>query len=60
MSHIQSADINSNCRKLKIVLLGDRSVGKSSIIRRFTSNSFQEQMSVNIYNKNSQQLELIL
>jgi len=29
--------------KIKLVLLGDSSVGKTAIIGRFTSNKFQEQ-----------------
>lgn len=35
-------DVNTQPKKLKVVLLGDRSVGKSSIITRFISNHFDE------------------
>jgi GTPase SAR1 family protein len=33
-------DNEKNTKKLKIVFLGDKSVGKSSIIRKFISNNF--------------------
>jgi GTPase SAR1 family protein len=46
MSEYFPSQFSPNTKKLKIVLLGDRSVGKSSIIRRFTSNQFQECLSV--------------
>lgn len=49
MSSYLSTDSALNCRKLKIVLLGDKSVGKSSIIRRYTSDHFQDVMSVLIF-----------
>jgi GTPase SAR1 family protein len=41
MTELFPSEFSTSTKKLKIVLLGDRSVGKSSIIRRFTSNHFQ-------------------
>lgn len=38
---ISSSNTNKNCIKLRIVLLGDQGVGKSSIIDRYTTNRFE-------------------
>jgi GTPase SAR1 family protein len=59
MTEIFPSEFSTSTKKLKIVLLGDRSVGKSSIIRRFTNNHFQECLSV-IFHLISQQSELTL
>lgn len=38
---ITSSNTNRNCEKIRIVLLGDQSVGKSSIIDRYTTNRYE-------------------
>lgn len=40
---------HSKPRKLKIVLLGNRAVGKSSIIRRYILDEFSPNVQVNLY-----------
>jgi GTPase SAR1 family protein len=37
----QNNQESNNYKKLKIVLLGDRAVGKSSIIQKYITNKFQ-------------------
>lgn len=40
---------NGKLKKFKIVILGNKAVGKSSIIRRYTLDDFSEDIQVIIY-----------
>lgn len=40
--------LDSHCLELKVVLIGDKSVGKTSIIHRFCHNQFSPQQAVTI------------
>ena len=54
----QSASTMTGKTKMKIVLLGNQSVGKSCIIERYIKNIFEETANVDV-SLCSQQLELI-
>ena len=43
---LNSVRTNKNSKKFRIVILGDLSVGKSSIIERYISNKFESQIQV--------------
>lgn len=46
VSILQKMKENSRGKKLKIVVLGNKAVGKSSIIRRYTLDDFSEDIQV--------------
>ena len=55
---ISSSTIGGGRTKYKLILLGDQSVGKSSIIEKYIKDKFQEGFNVLFFIK-SPQLELI-
>jgi GTPase SAR1 family protein len=53
----KSASTLTGKTKIKIVFLGDQSVGKTSIIERYIKNTFEDTANVKNDTKFSQQLE---
>lgn len=48
---VSSSTMGGGRTKYKLILLGDQSVGKSSIIEKYIKDKFEEGFNVNIFSK---------